>query len=260
MIFDYCCSVGEFPFRRVPDSNPEGLLRLMDEVNVDMALVSSLEGFLYRNVQAANELLTERISLFRDRLAGAAIINPAYAQAKEDTIICLQEMGMKALRLYPGFHGYDLRDACVEQILKTAETFRIPVSIVMRAEDERQRHWLIQTTPPSTEAMAYIISLFPGISFVLERASAAETLALSAAIPDANNWSVEISGRAMWLRASNPGEKSIISEIGIKRIIFGTDMPLQYAAPAFYKVDEAGLEDADREAILHGNAMRLLHL
>lgn len=260
MIFDYCCGIGSFPFRRVPDAAPEALLRLMDAHGIECALVSAFEGILYRNVQTANESLAERVASRRDRLLPAAIVNPAYARAVEDAELCVSEMGMRAIRLMPGFHGYSLDDPCVRPALEAAARLDVPVSVVMRVEDERQRHWLIRTDVPSADALARLVRGFPGLSFVLERATTREALALAAAAPEQRNWLCEISGRGLWLRSQTKGEPDVLGLLGPGRLLFGSDAPLQYIEPAFAKLAETGLFGEALDKVRYGNAARLLKL
>ena len=258
MIFDYCCGLGAFPFRRLDDADPEGLVRLLDAEGIDAALVSAFETVLYRNVQAANELLAERIGQFPDRLFGAATVNPAYTEAVRDAGACIREMGMKALRLMPGFHDYGLSDAEVGPVLHAAGEMGVPVSIVMRVEDERQRHCLLRPRSITADEIAHALRAFPAVHFVLERPSARETLDLASAAPEATNWSVEISGRFLFLREPLQGGKSVIETLGPERLLFGSDAPLQYPRPAILKLEDLGLPAAQLRKVQHENAQRLL--
>jgi len=260
MNIDYCAGVGSFPFRRVPHSEPEALVRLMDTEGIDMALVSSFESILYRNVQAGNELLTERLRGLEDRLVGAAVVNPAYARAIEDATLCVSEWNMKALRLMPSFHGYRLADDCARSLMGHVEQLGVPVSIVMRIEDERQRHWLIDPPAIQTEDLSALVGAFPDVHFVLERPSTAEVYALADQFPYLTNWSFEISGRFMLPRPFARHLGALIDVLGPARILLGTDAPLQYPRGTFLKLTSLNLDDEAERKIRCENAQRLLRL
>ncbi|NUP99720.1 MAG: amidohydrolase family protein [Armatimonadetes bacterium] len=257
MTFDYCASLGAFPFRRVPDADAEALLRLMDEEGIAQALVSSLEAVLYRNVQAANELLVERIASHADRLLGAAVINPAYPRATEDTALCLEEMGLRAVRLLPSYHAWRPTDPCVAPVLAMAAHCGVPVSVMMRVEDDRQRHPLLQVHPPTAAELATLFAAHPNVAFVLERANAAEVRALLNRAPQVTNWSVELSGKIP-LAPDSTKQESLFARLGPDRWLFGTDLPLQYPRVAQLRLAALDLAPAVEAQIRWGNAQRLL--
>ncbi|MBN1674800.1 MAG: amidohydrolase family protein [Kiritimatiellae bacterium] len=264
MIIDYVASLGSFAFRHVPDSDAPGLLRLMDGEAIDLALVSSLESVMYRNVQQGNLLLAERIAPHSDRFIGAAVINPAYAAAADDARYCLESLGMKAIRLYPSYHGYALDDSRVADVVSVARGTHVPVSIAMRVEDERQRHWLIDPPAVASDSVARLLTVFPDVAFVIERGSFEELAALGTAAPQATNWSADMSGRFL---SGPPGStpagrhlKRLLATLGAARLVFGTDMPLQYPRVARLKLDSLELDATSRGQIAGGNAARLLGL
>jgi predicted TIM-barrel fold metal-dependent hydrolase len=242
----------------VTQANVPDLLKLLDEERADMAVVSSLESIMYRNVQKGNELLAERIKGHTDRLIGAAVVNPVYAEAVEDTELCITSFGMKAIRLYPNYHGYTLSDERVGAVVSVAQKHGVPVSIAFRVEDERQRHWLINTPEVCHEEALSLVKSFPEVHFVMERAKRNELYYFMSEGSDAANWYADISGRFLGGALSGPHET--IRDLGPDRALFGSDIPLQYAKPVFLKLESTELDKASMERIMGENAARLLNI
>jgi predicted TIM-barrel fold metal-dependent hydrolase len=60
---------------------------------------------------------------------------------------------------------------------------------------------------------------------------------------------------------TNEGLRHLIAEVGIGQIVLGTDYPTRWARDGVDRILSASaLSDADRAAILNGNARRLLKL
>jgi len=270
MIVDYLAGIGSFAFRRVPDSDVQGVLEVMDREGIDVALVSALEAVMYRNVQSANELLAERIDSNRDRLIGAAVVNPTYPRAPNDAELCLTKLGMKALRLYPGYHGYRLGKVVTTgqfgEAMSIAANNSAPVSIAFQVEDVRQRHVLVNPEPVAPEDVVSVIASYPAVTFVLERIGYGQFMHIRKHASDAANWLVETSGRFLAVRPRTAndyphrGLPDLIEALGPDRVLFGTDMPLQYSQVARMKLDALDLDKEARAKIQGGNAARLLRI
>ncbi len=260
MIIDYVSGIGSFPFRHVQNSTPKALIKLMDENNISKSLVTANEAIMYRNVQAANELLMERISAFTDRLIPAAVINPVYACANEDLDICINKFDMMAVKLMPAFHGYDMSNPAVSEVLERVEELQVPVSIVFRVEDDRQHHWLINPPPVNSEIAAGIIRNFPNINFILERATLQEFNNIYNLSGNSKNWFVEISSRSLPVKPLPENLHHVIDKIGCEKMLFATDIPLQYAQCTIMKLESLELQEGQKALVLYKNAAKLLKL
>ncbi|MFB6295607.1 MAG: amidohydrolase family protein [Halobacteriales archaeon] len=139
MIVDANAFLGDWAFRSV-DGSPEGLIDLMDEKGLDRALVSAFEGATYRNTQAANRELADAVEGYRDRLHPVATIDPTYATPEQDLEEGVDDLGMRAVKLLPTYHYYDLDDPAVVDVVERATDLGVPVIIAFALEDQRQRH------------------------------------------------------------------------------------------------------------------------
>ncbi len=75
MRLDVNSFLGSYPFRRVPGTSPEALLRAMDRVAVDQAWVTHLPGIFWRDPAAGNPWLYETTER-HDRLRPVPAVHP----------------------------------------------------------------------------------------------------------------------------------------------------------------------------------------
>src|SRR5688572_5748468 len=102
--------LGEWPFRRLPQRTPEAMLRKMDALGIEQAVVSRLENVFFKDLLVGNRELHALVRQHPDRFIPAFTINPAFPGWREDLRICVDEMGMRQLRLHPNYHQYRLLD------------------------------------------------------------------------------------------------------------------------------------------------------
>ncbi len=258
MIIDYEAYMGHFAFRRVPEGDVSGLLRQMDGEGIDRALVSALECVTFRNVQAGNELLAERLEGAGDRLVGAAVVNPAYPRAAEDARLCLTDLGMAALRLMPTYHGYtfgeEIEAPGLREVMGVAADEGVPVSILFEIEDDRQRHVLFHVSELAPADVASAIRAFPEVNFVLERAGIGQIRGVHRQTEGATNWFVDTASRGLGDVAG------VLEMIGADRVLLGTGMAMQYPRAPFLKLDSLNLDEDTLRKIKGGNASRMLGL
>jgi uncharacterized protein len=258
MIIDTNAYLGPFAFRRLRHNTAEGLLRLMDAKGIDKACVSSAASITYRNVQSGNEEIAEAIRLHRDRLIPFAVINPFYAGWRDDLDVCHKEFGMKGLRLYPKWHNYALTDPCCLDLIDAASDRGFLVSIPFRAEDDRQRSWLVGVKDLTAAEIVPLVKARPKAKFLLLGGVGYSGSPLGdpkSGLP-ANYW-IEISRLSAVLGNEI---RQLVLALGADRVVFGTGMPFNAPDPSLVKMEVAGLGDEDKNKILATNAAGLLGL
>ncbi|HIE14424.1 TPA: metal-dependent hydrolase [Candidatus Bathyarchaeota archaeon] len=260
MIIDFNAYLGGWPFRRLRYNTPESLITLMDKAGIDCAVVSS-SSILYRNAHEGNLELAEQISRVNDskRLVPFAIVNPSYSGWKEDVHECVNKLNMKGLRIHPNYHDYKLNDDCATELFKVAYDMNLPVSIVLRMEDERQHHWLVRVPPVPVYDIIEVINRFPDIKFILTYIHYREVEPILNACPDKENFYIEITSH--YLFGAYPNQlQLLLNRIGADKILFGSGMPLKYPEAALIKIQCLDISSEDKEKILHKNAEEILGL
>ncbi len=257
-MIDVNAYLGHFAFRQVRYNTADKLQALKDDKQIELALVSRAAAVTYRNAQSGNEELAAEIRRRRDRLLGAAVLNPAYAGWQEDLKICHQEFGMQALRLYPRWHNYKLTDkSCIEMVHAAAESGMV-ITIPIRVEDRRQQSWLVDVPNVDYNEIAALIRAVPRAQFILMNGSGFAGSVLGRKDNGLGaNYAIEIC----LLTALLGNELAqLLGSLGEDRSVFGTGMPFHYPDPAIVKLEVLEASAAVKEKIRRYNAARIFNL
>jgi len=254
MIVDCNAFLGNWAFRRLRHNDVSGLLAMMDRFHIDRACVASADAVLYRDAHAGNEKLREETADFLDRFWCYATLNPAYAGWERDLAACVA-WGFKALRLCPCYHDYALDGPEAARIIDAAAEAGLPISLPVRIEDIRQRHWMDVEQNLQLEEVLKVAEAHPRANFLITEGviSAPHGDDLWKRLRDLPIY-VEIS------RMTSVMENSIgalVSELGSGRVLFGTGFPLKTPSPAFLKMDLLDVDPTSKQRIFSDNALYL---
>jgi predicted TIM-barrel fold metal-dependent hydrolase len=255
VILDVNAYLGPFAFRRLRHPSADALLRLMDSRKIDRAVVSSAAAITYRNVQPGNEDLAGDAGRHRDRLIPLAVINPSYAGWEDDFKAC-RDLGMKGLRLYPKWHGYELNSGPGLELIDRATEHGMVISIPLRVEDHRQRSWLVDVPDVPLAELVALVKARPKARFHFVNGIGFANSPLGRkdnGLPE--NYRIEISRLNVIL---NDELERLVANLGPGRLLFGTGIPFSYPDPVFAKMDLLAPDAELRERILWRNASEWL--
>ena len=259
MILDINAYLGHWPFRRLRYDTPEGLTKLMEKAKIDLAVVSSASSVLYRNCHEGNVELHEAIRGHGNRFIPFACINPNYAGWREDLQYCVDEMGVKGIRLHPNYHDYDLSGENATALIQEATKRGLPLSVTLRMEDERQSHWLVKVPSVPIHQIIEAINRSPEATFILTYLHFQEAEQIINACPKRQNFFIETTSH--YLLGDYPNHlQMLIEKIGVHRILFGSGMPFKYPQAALLKVEYLQISGEEKGKILGENAAKLLKL
>ena len=253
MITDACTFVGKNPFRRSANHSVDDLLRLMDKAGIGRAAVTPLAGVFYPNAQEANEEVCAEIAGHPDRLALVAVVNPSYPGWESDLRRSSDELGAVGIRLLANYHAYTLDAPEVSALADTAAEIGLPVFVQIRLWDERQHAPAFMVPAVPVASVVELAKAHPGTWFVLSMGRGSE---ITAALRQTSNVWADIAG----VQGPTNCIRKLAEEVGSDRLLFGTELMIQYALPARYKVDHAGLSDEDRAHLYVENAARVLRV
>jgi predicted TIM-barrel fold metal-dependent hydrolase len=259
MTIDVHAYAGPWAFRHVPDTDPDALVRRLGRAGIQRALVAATEAVLFKDPQEANRLLAERVRGQGKDARGAhllpvASLNPRLAGWERDLQWCLDVLAPVGLRLHPNYHGYALAGAEAGALIGEAVRAGLIVFIVNRIEDERVHHPLARVAPLPVGDLAAALRAAPHGKIVLCGLRLAEVTALVEHAPDLTHYAVDISHVQHPLDAL----ERLRDVLPAHRLLLGSGFPLLMPEAAVYKVLKARLPEEEKQAILEGNAARLL--
>lgn len=254
MIIDTNVNLSRWPFRRLSGDEPATLVARLRKHNVSQAWVGSFDGVFHKDLASANARLAKDCRTYgQGQLLPFGSINPKLPDWQEDLRRCDEEHKMPGIRLHPNYHGYDLRNAAFSELLRLAASRGLIVQLALCMEDERTQHPLMRVAPVDPTPLADLAKADPRLKLVILNCyPQIKPHQLSGLVP-AKNVYVELS---MVERVG--AVAGLIEQFTVKRVLFGSHSPFFYFESAKLKVQEAGLSETQKTAVLEGNAKRLI--
>jgi len=235
-VIDLNTYFGVYPRRNV-DYSPEALRRLMEENGVSKAVTVSLKGVLYDHVEGNAETLSECAG--DGGLVPAATIDPRKYTGQNAEVEQLKERGFKLVRLFPEFQGWPMSYSPVRSIAKAMQDVNLPLMVNTTAYGSATD--LVRMTEGCT---------FPIILSGVGYWTLSEAVVL---MKEKENIFLESS------HLDSPDAiETIVGQVGVDRILFGSNAPVTYFRGPYLTVTNSDVSDKDKEMILHWNALRIL--
>lgn len=246
MRIDVNSFVGAYPFRKVPGTAPEGLLRAMDRAAIDQAWISHLPSVFWRAPAEGNAWLCETAERQR-RFRPVPAVHPGLA-GWEESLTIASTAAAPAVRCDPTYYALEPAGNEMRALVKLCGERLLPLILAVRLEDGRQRH-------PNDRAE----ELPPGAVRALvrsdERVRLIVTHADRAFIEEVHFGSTPEESARIWWDVSwiwGPPEdhlETLLRTIGIERFVFGTGQPLRLPETSVAKLDLLDLSREQRAAI-----------
>jgi predicted TIM-barrel fold metal-dependent hydrolase len=254
MIIDVNAYLSRWPFRRTPCDE---LPRLMDkyrEFGVQQAWVGTFDGLFHRDLAAANARLADACRQSRDvELLPFGSVNPRLPDWQEDLRRCAEEHRMPGIRLHPNYHGYSLEQPVFGELLDGAVQAGLIVQLVVRMDDVRVQHPLMQIADVDTKPLAALLAARPQLRLVLLNALA--TLR-------GGDLRQLVAGQHVWceiaMKEGLGGIAELLKDVPPTQVLFGSHLPLYALESAILKLREAQLSAELRAQLERGNAELLL--
>ena len=244
MSFDFHVNLGE-SYDGTRQTAAE-LVERMDRLNIDMALACPFKPLSY-NFDQANADLAASIKNYPGRLVGAARVDPWQPSSTEQLTRALVSHGFKAIFLNPWEENFQIDAKCVDPILEIAEKRQVPVIIAAGYP------WVSEALQIRDLAKRWqkvkIIMTNGGQINITGLGQADATLAMR----QAANLYLDTAGvyREDFIEET-------VQEFGAERVLFSSNSPYFDQRYEIKRILYANVSENERQAMLTGNAKRLL--
>ncbi len=188
--FDCNCFSGNWPFHSVRCNTPDKLLAAHRQAGFTGGLISSFEAVFYRDPWEADARLLDSVA--GTPYVCAQTINPLHP-GWEGMLRRGVEAGVRAVRVYPGFHGYLCDSPALGALCDALRGYGLPLVLTLRLEDARFTH-MFHPAPVSTEYLEAFLYAQPGLPTLLTNIEYSELIALMPQIRSRGDVWADVSG------------------------------------------------------------------
>jgi hypothetical protein len=246
MRIDVNAFLGAYPWRKVPGTSPDALVKALDRTEIDEAWITHLPSLFWRDPTDGNQWLVETARREK-RLKPVPVVHPGLAQW-EQAIADAVNAGAPAVRCDPLYLGLDPTGGEMRVLAAACGAARIPLMLAVRLEDARQRH--PNDVVPELPAAA-VRTLIRGDADLRLLVTHADR----GFVEEVQFGSTPEEARRIWWDICwiwGPPEDhlaTLLETVGAERFVFGTGQPLRLPETSVAKLDLLDLP-ADRRAAI----------
>ena len=241
--------LGSHPFRRLEGEDARAFAEKLRRRGVTEAWVSSFEGLLRRDVADVNRLTLQRCksdAIFRP----CGTLNLTLPDWQDDVKRCVEDHGMRVIRLHPNYHGHTLEAPEFRDLLSLAAKHRLLVQIVVQMEDERTQNPQVRVPPVDLKPLPALMKEVTDARVMILNANASMVLRHLQDCPNTTLDFAMIEGVG--------GVENLLKSWPLERLVFGSFAPVFYWESARLKVQESALDPAQAASIQWQNASAFL--
>lgn len=254
MIIDVNVSLFRYPTRRVPRDDTAELVKFLQSKQVTQAWAASFEAVLHRDLDGVNRRLAAECRNKGDGLLlPFGTVDPLLPDWEEELRRCHEVHGMRGIRLFPNYHGYELDHPQFGKLIELAAQRRLIVQIAVRLEDPRTQHRLLSVADVDLQKLKPVVQRYPATPIVLLNALMSVPLDLPSTLTEA--------GRVYFELASLEGVaglERLLKSVSAERLLFGSHAPFFLWESADLKLQESPLPRPVIARIREDNAQSML--
>ena len=261
-IIDTNVNLFSWPFRALKYRDTKALVAKLKKHRVIEAWAGSFEALLSKDMSGVNaRLAAECLEHGPGFLIPFGGINLAWPDWQEDVRRCHEVHKMQGIRIYPGYQPFDLDHPGMESLLKMTAERDLVLQVVFGMEDPRVHHPIINVGPVTFTPLLRAVKSTPNAKVELLHFSGSirdedlsQFLAQTNLVMDISR--LEGNGAVGRMIGSVQGLPS--ARVPVERLVFGSHAPYFPVETAILKLIESPLDVQQLQAIMQGNARRLL--
>ena len=227
------------------------LLEKGGEAGVDRFLVQSV-ATVQEQVKAINNFISQSVCDHPDKLIGFGAMHPDFPDIGGE-IERIISLGMRGIKLHSDFQGFAIDDERAFPIYEAAEG-RLP--ILFHIGD-------LRSDLSSPERLLNVVKRFPRLTVIgahlMGWSMWDRGVKLFGGYLKEHPESPVYADCSSSLYAMSPEHAAeLIRELGVHRVMWGTDYPMWNAKEELARFAKLPLTDIEKEAVLGGNALKLL--
>ena len=242
-----------------PMATAEDLISAMDQAEISHAVVMGMGWTEPELAREVNDYIIESVDRHRDRFTGFSAVNPAWAEQAVVEVERCAAAGIKGIgELHADTQEFDVTDsASLAPLMNAARRLNLPVIVHASEPVGHEYPGKGRTTPD--KIYQFIKNFQENTIICAHWGGGLPFYALMPELPEViRNVYFDMAASPFLYRAQVI--PTVAGLVGANKILFGTDFPLIRPQRLLQQVQDSGLDQPAREAILGGNAARLLGL
>jgi len=247
--------LGAYPWRKVPGTSPDGLVKALDRTAIDVAWITHLPSLFWRDPTEGNAWLYQTARAEK-RFKPVPTVHPGLPQWGQ-VLAGAANGGAPAVRCDPLYLGLEPAGGEMRVLAAACGAARLSLMLAVRLEDGRQRHPNDRVGELPAAAVRALIRSDPEVRLLVTHAD-------RAFVEEVHFGSTPEEARRIWWDICwiwGPPEDhlaTLLDTIGVERFVFGTGQPLRLPETSVAKLDLLDLSAEKREAIESKNVRELL--